>query len=177
MYSTISGMTLGQHLADKKINKPVSLRELINELFIESYIITGDALHYQKDSVKAIIDNYADYLLCVKGNQEKLKEGIKTEIMRQKKRFIDSYQKEELGHGRHGVCTCYACSHLVWLPKKSGREWVGIKRFGKVISERTEPKIGKTTTDERYFISSMPMDAHIQIDVMKNYWKIENNLH
>ena len=180
MYSTTTGMTLGQHIADKKINEPVSLRELVKELFIESCVITGDALHCQKDSVKSIIDNHADYLLCVKGNQEKLqegiKEGIKTEIMRQKKRFIDSYKKEEFGHGRHEVRTCYACSHLGWLPK-CGREWEGIKSFGKVISERTELKTGKTTTAERYFISSLPMDAHLQMDVMRNHWKIENNLH
>jgi predicted transposase YbfD/YdcC len=180
MYSTTTGMTLGQHVADKKINEAASLRELVNELFIESCIITGDALHCQKDSAQAIIDNHADYLLCVKGNQEKLqegiKEGIKTEIIRQKKRFIDSYEKKELGHGRHEVRTCYACSHLGWLPM-CGREWEGIQSFGKVISERTELKTGKTTTDERYFISSLPMDAHLQMDIMRNHWKIENNLH
>lgn len=180
LYSTTSGMTLGQHVADKKINEPTSLRELVNELFIESCVITGDALHCQKDSVKAIIDNHADYLLSVKGNQEKLQEGIqegvKREIERARKQLIDSYRKEEYGHGRHEVRTCYSCSHLGWLPK-CGKEWKGIKSFGKVISERTELKTGKTSTEERCFISSLPMDAHVQMDIMRNHWKIENNLH
>ena len=88
MYSTTTGMTLGQHIADKKINEPVSLRELVKELFIESCVITGDALHCQKDLVKSIINNHADYLLCVKGNQEKLQEGIQEVIKTAIYRFL-----------------------------------------------------------------------------------------
>jgi predicted transposase YbfD/YdcC len=39
------------------------------------------------------------------------------------------------------------------------------------------PAAGESTTETRYFISSLEKDALKQLDIMRIHWKIENNLH
>ena len=49
-YATGSGISLGQEIADKKMNEPKALRALVNSLDLQNTIITADALHCQKES-------------------------------------------------------------------------------------------------------------------------------
>lgn len=67
-YATGTGLYLGQEVADKKMNEPEQLSKLVDSLYLEGTIITADALHYQKESIKAIKTAKADYLIIVKAN-------------------------------------------------------------------------------------------------------------
>lgn len=46
-----------------------------------------------------------------------------------------------------------------------------------IISERTILATGETSSETRCFISSLEKDALLQLTIMREHWKIENNLH
>ena len=104
-YATGSGISSGQEIADKKMNEPKALRALVNSLDLQNTIITADALHCQKESVKEIIEAGADYLITVKKNQKHLydgiMEGIGVENMRNKQQHISHAHEINQGHGRY----------------------------------------------------------------------------
>ena len=179
-YATGSGISLGQEIADKKMNEPKALRALVNSLDLQNTIITADALHCQKESVKEIIEAGADYLITVKKNQKHLydgiMEGIGVENMRNKQQHISHAHEINQGHGRYEVRMCHSCTHMGWLPK-CGQEWIGIKSYGVISSERTNLSTGQTTTETRCFISSLDKDALQQRKINRKHWSIENNLH
>lgn len=58
---------------DEKSNEIKAIPELIQLLDIENCIITIDAMGCQKSITKLIIENNADYILCVKDNHEALR--------------------------------------------------------------------------------------------------------
>lgn len=179
-YATGTGLCLGQEVADKKMNEPKQLRKLMESLYLAGTIITADALHCQKESIKAIKEAKADYLIIVKANQEKLYEGIlkgiQVENNRDKAQWIDHANEITRGHGREEVRTCHSCSHLGWIPK-CGNEWPGIKSFGTITVRRTILATGETSTETRCFISSLEKDALTQLHIIRKHWSIENNLH
>lgn len=179
-YATDTGLCLGQEVADKKMNEPEQLRKLVSELYLAGTIITADALHCQKESAQAIKEAKADYLLIVKANQAKLYEGIlegiRVENNRGKAKWIDHAEERTRGHGRREVRICHSCSHLGWLPQ-CGAKWEGLKSFGTITWERTVLATGETTKETRCFISSLEKDAPAQLNIIRDHWKIENNLH
>lgn len=179
-YSTLTGLCLGQEVADKKMNEPQALRKIVEELDLEGHVITADALHCQKKSVESIIKAKADYLIIVKSNQKKLYtgilEGIRKENMRKKTMWIDHAREATQGHGREEIRTCHSCSHLGWIPE-CGAEWEGVKSFGTITCERTIVSTGKTSKETRCFISSLEKEALKQMHIIREHWKIENNLH
>lgn len=61
---------------EKKSEIPV-VRQLIRDLWLEWVIFTIDALHCQKETVKAIIESKNDYIIWVKWNQKKLQNNVK----------------------------------------------------------------------------------------------------
>jgi len=70
------GITIGQKAVDGKTNEIPTVRELLEALEVKGCMIVADALNCQKDTVKTIIGNEADYLLPVKGNQSTLETDI-----------------------------------------------------------------------------------------------------
>ncbi len=76
-WSVEDGVCLGQVAVDRKSNEITAFPDLIDQLEIKGSVITADAIHTQKTSVKSIIEKKADYALPVKENQSSLLENIK----------------------------------------------------------------------------------------------------
>ena len=53
--------------------------------------------------------------------------------------------------------------------------WAGLRSVAKIESQRTVS--GKTTTECRYFLSSLPADARRVLSAVRKHWGIENSLH
>jgi len=66
-------LVLGQRKIDSKSNEITAIPLLLEMLDIEGSIITIDAMGTQKEIAKTIIDNKADYILALKGNQGEFK--------------------------------------------------------------------------------------------------------
>lgn len=70
------GITLGQRKVDAKSNEITAIPELLEVLAVEGCVVTIDAMGCQTDIAEKIIDQQADYMLAVKGNQGTLVEDI-----------------------------------------------------------------------------------------------------
>ena len=58
----------------------------------------------QTDIAEKIIDNGADYLLAVKGNQGSLEQGVEDTLKFSKP--VDIYENTDVGHGRVETRVC-----------------------------------------------------------------------
>jgi len=70
------GLSLGQVACAEKSNEITAIPELLRLVDLRGAIITIDALGTQKAIAEQIIDSKADYVLALKGNQEKLHQEV-----------------------------------------------------------------------------------------------------
>ena len=78
-------------------------------------------------------------------------------------------------HGRAETRVCSATEDLSLIGKC--REWKNLKSVVKVESQRTNKQTGKTSTETRYYISSLPANAENLNDAIRKHLSIENKLH
>ncbi len=71
-------LVLGQIKTDEKSNEITAIPQLLQLLDINGCIVTIDAMGCQKAIAEQIIDQKADYLLALKGNQSGLLEAVES---------------------------------------------------------------------------------------------------
>lgn len=69
VYSNNYGFSLIQDYITEKSNEIPMGPKLLEQLQLEDYIVTADALNTQVDTIKAILKGKADYVIPVKENQ------------------------------------------------------------------------------------------------------------
>ncbi len=177
-WASDKGITLGQIATDEKSNEITAIPQLLDLIDIEGTVITIDAAGCQKNIAAKIIDKKADYVLALKGNQEKLFHDVRVAI----DRYIDAdvpdhrvsrHVDVEQGHGRLESRTYYQMTAPRYLHKRS--EWRGLKTIGAVV--RVYEQDGIERTDVRYYISSLGRNAPAFASVVRSHWGIENSLH
>jgi hypothetical protein len=75
-WATTNKLVLGQLKVDSKSNEITAIPELIRVLELNGYIVTIDAIGYQKEIVKLITEQNADYVISLKKNQGNLYESV-----------------------------------------------------------------------------------------------------
>lgn len=126
--------------------------ELLDLLSIKRCLVTIDAMACQKEIAAAkIVEKDADYLLAVKGNQEKLHEGIKAAFRHNLKSQAEQLQSVEKAHGRIEYREYHVLDSSA-LPARITNAWIYLKTPGLVISCRVA-KHKETRLEYRYFIS------------------------
>lgn len=180
-FATSAKLVLAQEKVDDKSNEITAIPKLLDLLSIEGAIVSIDAMGTQKKIAKKIRDKKADYVLSLKGNQSTLHENISlylsSEIEKarlgKKNKIVDSYIDNDKGHGRIEQRTYYVTDQIEWLEQRS--EWCDLKTVAMVESIIT--KGSKTTTEQRFFISSLSPDAKEIAGAIRSHWAIENGLH
>ncbi|MGL1887032.1 MAG: ISAs1 family transposase [Reichenbachiella sp.] len=172
-YAADNRVCLGQYCVDEKSNEITAIPELLELLMVKDAVITIDAMGCQKDIAEKIITKEADYVLMVKGNQKNLMQQIEATF--ENAVAESSSKKHDIGHGRIETRHCQATENLSLIKNKN--DWTGLKSIVKIISERIDKRSGKSSLETRYYISSLPSQADRLNDVVRNHWKIENNLH
>jgi predicted transposase YbfD/YdcC len=178
-WASESGLVLGQIKVDDKSNEIPAVPELLEMLEVKGCIVTLDALHCQTQTVEAILDKQADYVLPVKENQPRLLEALQglfddAEEMHWVK--CDSYQTVNKGHGRIESRECWTTSDPEYLKYIATlADWQGVQSIAMVEAVR---RIGEqSTTTRRYFISSLESDAKLMLRAVRSHWGIENQVH
>lgn len=172
-YTSAYNLCLGQQAVDEKSNEITAIPLLLDLLFIKDAIITIDAMGCQKQIASKIIEKEANYVLMVKDNQKQLKEDI--QLTFSEKIQLSTNTKNDLGHGRIETRTCYATNDLTLI--RASSDWKSIKSLVKIESKRTDKRTGKTSVENRYYISSLPADAEHLNHVVRKHWGVENKLH
>lgn len=179
-WSSSHQLVLGQKKVNKKSNEVTAIPALLEMLEIAGSIITIDALGCQKEIAALIIKKKGNYLLALKGNQKLLHKDVKDwfELARKEKfagREHSYYQQIEAGHHRvekRQIWTV-AVSELPSLHNQS--LWTGLKTVVMVVSERR--LWNKTTTEVRFYLSSLASNAEKISQAIRSHWGIENSLH
>lgn len=168
-------LVLGQQRVDDKSNEITAIPKLLMQLNITGAVVTIDAMGCQTAIAQQIVDQGADYLLSLKGNQGTLHQDVKL--------FFESantcppvgHTRYDGGHGRIETRIVRATSNIQWL-KKDHSHWPKLTSIIAVTAIR-ECK-DKTTEETRYFISSMDAANPDRLgQVVRAHWGIENNLH
>lgn len=172
------GLSLGQVATQEKSNEITAIPELLRLVDIRGAIITIDAMGTQTAIAKQIVDSKADYVLALKGNQEKSHQEVVDYIDRQVENdFADvparRYTTREKGHGREEERLYIQMPAPTELPGL--RRWAGLKTIGIVVLMCLRD--GKQTTEIRYYISSLAMGVKNFARAVRGHWGIENSCH
>ncbi len=167
-------LVLGQQKVDDKSNEITAIPKLLLQLDIAGAVITMDAMGCQTKIAAQIIQQGADYVLSLKGNQGELHEDVKTLFNSPLAPTIGniSYDGE---HGRIETRTVRATADIQWL-KERHSQWVGLNSIIAITAKR-ELK-NKTEEETRYFISSLDAGDPKKLGhIVRAHWGVENNLH
>ena len=171
-------LVLGQVAVGNKTNEITAIPELLTMLDIENSIITLDAMGCQKEIAQQIIKQKADYVLALKGNHSGMqaelaawwhkmeREGLSNEIFSQ-------FSDVSSGHGRIETRTCQQLLiDKAWLDKIY--QWKSLKSIIKVTSDVIEKTTGKETSETRWYISSLGLNAKQALDSERSHWQVES---
>ena len=171
-------LVLGQIKVAEKSNEIVAIPKLLDLLAIEGAIVSIDAMGCQRDIAKKIIDNKADYVLALKGNQSSLREDVEVFVAEQKANgFKDTnISRHETVDGDHGriEMRAYTAIHDVgWLQER--HDWPGLQGILMVESRREID--GKIEQETRFYLTSLVWLASQLGPVVRGHWSVENSLH
>jgi len=162
-----NGFCLGQTRVNEKSNEITAIPDLLDSLNIKDHIITTDAMGCQTEIVKKIRRKYADYVLALKGNQISLHDDVKLYFddieFLSKCAYIKVTEK-----ARGGIETreYWQTEGISWLTQKKDR--TGLKSIA--MTRNTINKDSKTTTETRYFISSLALDVNEIARAIRKHW-------
>ena len=177
-WSSKNNMVLGQIKVNEKSNEITAIPELLKLLEINGCIITIDAMGCQKDIAEDIIDNKADYILALKGNQITFFDEVKSYFdhcfdINFKDIAYDYYKETNIDHGRIEKRECWLIFTLDWFSDR--HLWKGLNAIIMVKAERI---IGdKKSQESRFYITSLKTNAKEISNAVRSHWGIENSLH
>ncbi len=177
-WASANGITMGQEKVGEKSNETSAIPALIEALDLSECIVTIDAIGCQKKIVECIVRNKADYVICLKDNQKKMREFVAGQFEQMDRKHVPptrraTYTTEETGHGRteKRVYDMY-CNGMELF-----KGWAGLKSIIRVQSYRRENASGKESQETRYYVSSLGLDIQRIAQAIRAHWSIENNLH
>lgn len=180
-WASKNGVVLGQVKVDDKSNEITAIPELLKILDINGCIVSIDAIGTQKEIISTILEQGGEYLLTVKQNQGSLYDQIDLAFgVDCKNEFKDTpydYAKTvEKSHGRIETRECWVTSDPEYIdyvdPEGS---WQKMRSLAIVKATRTIE--GETSSQIRYFISSVNAGAPRMMKLIRNHWEVENKLH
>ncbi len=176
-FASEQGVTLGQLKTQEKSNEITAIPELLDMLDVSGSVVTIDSMGCQTEIAKAIVAKGADYVLALKGNHANLHEQVESFFDIAEKHHYHALHVEphtscEKDHGRIESRRVIALSaqHLDGV-----QAWTGLQSIIVVESMR---EIGKNSSSERrFYISSLPPDSQRIGQAIRSHWGIENRLH
>jgi predicted transposase YbfD/YdcC len=177
-WATANRLVLGQQQVDEKSNEITAIPALLRLLELEGCIVTIDAMGCQKAIARTIVEQGADYVLALKGNQGVMHDEVELFFAgaRQHEFWNIPYHFHHTVDGEHGRIEerhYWLVSELDWLAE--ARAWAGLRSLGLVEAQRT---VGETTTVERrYYLTSLAGDVQQFAHAVRSHWGIENGLH
>ena len=171
-WAGVNNIVLGQVKVDDKSNEITAIPELLNLLVLKGCIVTIDAMGCQRDIACAIIEQEADYILALKGNQGNLLEQTEDSFRFLKAKSVS--QETDIGHGRVEQRICTVIDDLSMIEQKE--QWKNLQSLVRIEAERYIKSTRKTEGNTIY-ISSLSADACLLNKSIRSHWRIENSLH
>lgn len=178
-WSTKNSLVLGQVKTEEKSNEITAIPKLLELLHLQGCIVTLDAMGCQREIVQAVVDKGADYVISLKGNQGTLKTQVEALFQEAREESFETVphaytETVEKEHGRSEKRRYWITAKLDAVREQ--KKWPSLTSVGMAESQRTVN--GVSSTEVRYFISSLPGDDALKFaDAVRKHWQVENNLH
>jgi predicted transposase YbfD/YdcC len=190
-WATQQRLVLGQVKVAEPGNEITALPELLTLLDLEGCLVTIDAIGCQRELVRRMVEQGADYVLPVKENQPALREDVQLfldDALEQQFRGVEHQFHEtfDAEHGRQERRRYWITGEVEWLRERHQKEgadrWMGLRSIGMVETRRREGGPGTPESRERrYYISSLPAtqrgSAALFARAVRAHWGIENGMH
>ena len=171
-HSSRTKLVTGQVKADEKSNEITAIPALLDLLYLKGAIVTIDAAGCQKKIVRKILKRGAGYVISLKGNQSAMHDEIRAFM--QDPAFRKKFKKAKTvdnGHGRVETRTCWQTDEIDWFEDKD--KWAGLRSVCMVESVVYDKSTGKTTSETRFFISSLQVDPKRALEAIRAHWGVE----
>ena len=178
-------VTLCQSHVPNKENEIAAIGRILDLLDLEGHTVTLDAMGTQRAFAEKIIQQKADYLFALKGNQGRLhKEAIDhfhfalRHLKLETAQGWSIHQDYQDGHDRQTLCSLVATEKLDWMDSEIRALWPGLRSLIVVENRTTEKGSGRERRPEkRYYLTSLPADAQSLRETIRAHWQIENACH
>jgi len=171
-------LTLGQVAVDSKSNEITAIPLLLELLDLKGATVTIDAMGCQKEIAAKIVAGHGDYVLALKGNQEKLHAAVdkafttalEAEV---RPRGLSRHVTMETNRGRRErreYTVLPAPQSLTGLA-----DWKGLATLVMVL--RITGAHGQEKGAVCYFLSSLPPKVKTLAKIIRQHWSIESQLH
>jgi len=179
VFDASSEICLFSRSIDTKTNEIPVAQTVLKTLQLKGCIVSFDALHTQKETIKIIIEQKGDYVGALKGNQGILSSEaeacftseIKAKVKLDRK---DYYESSEKAHGQVEIRRFYMvkAKHSFTGVVK----WQNLRHF--ICYEKYTCNIitGLENTETRYYITSL-RDVELTAESIRGHWSVENKLH
>ena len=182
-WATKSQLVLGQVKVDSKSNEITAIPELLQLVDVSGCIVTIDAMGCQREIAAQIREGKGHYMLALKDNQRRLYRRVQDHFRYAREANFaqvnghDRASRIEKGHGRIERRTCWTISDPNYINQIQGDLgfWQDLKSLVMIEAERHID--GQVSTEVRYYIASLLGQAKQALDVTREHWGIENELH
>jgi predicted transposase YbfD/YdcC len=182
VWASESRLILANQAVETKSNEITAIPLLLRQLDVAGCLVTIDAMGCQTAIAQQILNQQAQYVLALKGNQGTLATDVQDSFEQaERTQFAEvDYtidERLEKGHGRierrrATVITDEAV--LEWI--QQAHAWPGLQAIGRVESERRFPS-GACSQETRYYLLSAPLLASRFQATVRGHWGIENQVH
>jgi predicted transposase YbfD/YdcC len=174
-WASKNNMVLGQVKVENKSNEITAIPELLKALSLKDTIVTIDAMGCQRDIAEGIIEQGADYILAVKGNQSALYEDVINEFQADAL-TLKTHKTIDADHGRIETRLCSCITDLEFID--TAHKWEKLTTIIKIESTREFKNADKPKeTATRYYISSLTAEPEEFQKAIRSHWGVENKLH
>lgn len=178
VWSASQHLVLAQQKVSEKSNEITAIPALLKLLSVRGCLVSIDAMGCQTEIAKVIIEQGADYVLALKGNQGDLHTDVSQLFTAARKQDFKNIEHQfhstvETGHGRMETRRYWTMGNTEYL--LGAQKWSGLKSIGMVESQREMN--GKVSIEQRYYILSLESDVHRFAAAVRSHWSIENQLH
>jgi predicted transposase YbfD/YdcC len=180
-WATANRLVLGQVATDAKSNEITAIPELLRLLDVQGAIVTIDAAGTQTAIAEQIVEQGADYVLALKGNQKGLAEDVVRLFEWAHSIDFAALQHDHdrtvtKGHGRIETRHTWTIADPRFVGDlRQGRQWKALRSVAQVTMERRTGE--QVTVETRYYISSLAGAAKPIQHAVRSHWGIENSVH
>lgn len=176
VYDASNSICLYSEPIGSKTNEIPVAQKILKAMDLKDAIVSFDALHTQKETIRIISGQKGDYVGGLKGNQGGLLEAVASVFSEKTRKSIREkaggfYETTEKSHNQVEKRSFYLAS------AKCGKDdWEKLKSF--VCYEKYTCNVitKKEATETRYYITSLK-DVELAADVIRGHWEVENKLH
>lgn len=167
-------LVLAQRQVEPGSNEVAAASEVLELLELDGCIVTLDALHCQRETAQQILNQGGDYVLALKSNQRRLYEDTRWlfEHAHEHGTLVSQEETFDVGHGRYETRSCSVMPEVSFL---DAHGFPGLASLVRLEAEREQD--GKTSLTNRYYLSSLKLDAKQALAVVRGHWGIENEVH